>query len=114
MENKRLCSIKVKQSVLFKQNKMDKEKRLYRAFLTLKSPKEVESFLKDLCTASETKDFSDRLEIAVLLEDSALSYREIAERTGASLTTVTRVAKFLKNPGNTGYKTVLKRLKKAK
>ena len=50
---------------------MDKEKRLYRAFLTLKSPKEVESFLKDLCTASETKDFADRLEIAVLLEDSA-------------------------------------------
>lgn len=91
---------------------MDKEKRLYRAFLTLKSSKEVENFLKDLCTVTEIADFADRLEIAGLLQDASLSYREIAEQTGASLTTVTRVAKFLKKSDNNGYKTVLKRLNK--
>lgn len=91
---------------------MDKEKRLYRAFMALKSAKEVENFLKDLCTAAEITDFSDRLKIAFLLEDKTRSYREIAAQTGASLTTVTRVAKFLKGQNNNGYKTVLKRLKK--
>lgn len=90
----------------------NKEKRLYRAFTVLKSSKEVEIFLKDLCTVSEIADFADRLEIAGLLEDENLSYRDIAEQTGASLTTVTRVAKFLKGQNNNGYKTVLKRLKK--
>lgn len=91
---------------------MNKEKQLYRAFLTLKSSKEVENFLKDLCTVSELSDFADRLEIAGLLQDETLSYREIVERTGASLTTVTRVARFLKKQDNNGYKTVLKRLRK--
>ena len=38
---------------------MNKEKQLYRAFLTLKSTKEVENFLKDLCTVSELSDFAD-------------------------------------------------------
>ncbi len=90
---------------------MNKEKRLYQAFLTLKSPKEVENFLNDLCTETEVADFADRLEIASLLQSETLSYREISERTGASLTTVTRVAKFLKKNNNNGYKTVLKRLK---
>lgn len=91
---------------------MNKERQLFRAFMTLKSPKEVENFLKDLCTVSEIADFADRLELARLLENENFSYREISEQTGASLTTVTRVAKFLKSSNNNGYKTVLKRLKK--
>lgn len=107
-----ICSTKVKQNVLFWQNNMDNEKKLYRAFLTLKSTKEVENFLKDLCTAAELRDFADRLEIARLLACEELPYREIAEKTGASLTTVTRVAKFLKSRSNNGYKIVLKRLNK--
>lgn len=77
----------------------------------LKTPKEIENFLKDLCTPKEIKDFGDRLEIARLLEENAMSYREIALTTGASLTTVTRVARFLKNEKNNGYKTILKRMK---
>lgn len=111
----------LRQTLMFHQSKtkcfsevkrMDKGKQLFRAFMTLKSPKEVENFLKDLCTVSEIADFADRLELARLLENENLSYREIAEQTGASLTTVTRVAKFLKGSNNNGYKTVLKRLKK--
>lgn len=92
--------------------KMNNPKNLYQAFLTLKTPKEIENFLKDLCTPKEIKDFGDRLEIAQLLEEDAMSYREIALVTGASLTTVTRVARFLKDENNNGYKTVLKRMKK--
>lgn len=91
---------------------MNNQKNLYQAFLTLKTSKEIENFLKDLCTPKEIKDFGDRLEIAQLLEEDASSYREIALKTGASLTTVTRVARFLKDEKNNGYKTVLKRIKK--
>ncbi len=91
---------------------MDNYKQLYKAFLLLKTNKDVENFLKDLCTPKEVKDFSDRLQIARLLDETDLSYRDIAEQTQASLTTVTRVARFLKDENNGGYKTVLKRMKK--
>ncbi len=91
---------------------MDNYKQLYKAFLLLKTPKDVENFLKDLCTPKEVKDFSDRLQIARLLNETDLSYRDIAEQTQASLTTVTRVARFLKDENNGGYETVLKRMKK--
>lgn len=91
---------------------MNNQSNLYQAFLMLKTPKEIENFLKDLCTPKEIKDFGDRLEIASLLEEGAMSYREISLTTGASLTTVTRVARFLKDEKNNGYKTILKRMKK--
>jgi len=42
--------------------------------------------------------------------DQELSYRKIAELTGASTTTVTRVAFWIEN-GKGGYKTALKRIK---
>ena len=85
---------------------------LYKAFLSLSTTNEVEAFLKDLCTPKEIKDFSDRLEIAQLLQDGNLSYREIAQKTQNSLTTVTRVARFLKDENNQGYTTVLSRINK--
>lgn len=91
---------------------MNNQKNLYQAFLMLKTTKEIENFLKDLCTPKEIKDFGDRLEIAGLLEQDEMSYREIAQVTGASLTTVTRVARFLKDEKNNGYKTILNRMKK--
>ena len=91
---------------------MSKETNLYKAFLSLKTAKEIENFLKDLCTDKELNDFADRLEIAQMLNGSDLTYRDISQKTGASLTTVTRVAKFLKSNTFNGYKTVIKRLKK--
>lgn len=84
---------------------------LFEAFMCLENPKEVEKFLKDLCTPKEIKDFQDRWEIAKILDKGQSSYREISEQTGASLTTVTRVARFLKDEKNKGYATVLKRMK---
>ena len=84
---------------------------LYDAFLLLSNRQECENFLKDLCTPKELKDFNDRWEIAKLLDEGRLSYREIAEQTQASLTTITRVARFLKDETYRGYRTLLDRMK---
>ncbi len=84
---------------------------LYDAFLLLSNRQECENFLKDLCTPKELKDFNDRWEIAKLLDEGRLSYREIAEQTQASLTTITRVARFLKDEPYRGYRTLLDRMK---
>lgn len=84
---------------------------LFEAFMSLENPKEVEKFLKDLCTPNEIKDFQDRWQIAKILDEGRLSYREISDLTGASLTTVTRVSRFLKDEKNKGYAIVLKRMK---
>ncbi len=51
---------------------MDNYKQLYKAFLLLKTPKDVENFLKDLCTPKEVKDFSDRLQMSRLLNETEL------------------------------------------
>ncbi len=84
---------------------------LYEAILLLNNRQECENFLKDLCTPKELKDFNDRWEIAKLLDEGRLSYREIAEQTQASLTTITRVARFLKDEPYRGYRTLLDRMK---
>ena len=68
---------------------------------------EVERFFRDLCTLSELEAMAHRWEVARLLEQG-LPYLEIAERTGASTTTVTRVAHWLRH-GEGGYRLALDR-----
>ena len=80
---------------------------LYKALISLDNEEDCEAFLTDLCTPKEIKDLSDRWEIAKLLYTSELSYRDISAKTGASTTTVARVARFLKNEPYEGYKRVL-------
>ncbi|UDF04224.1 YerC/YecD family TrpR-related protein [Asticcacaulis sp. AND118] len=87
------------------------EAELVRALLTLKTPEEVRAFLDDLCTPSEVRAFAERFKVARLLDENALSYRDISERTGASTTTVTRVARFLRDMPHKGYRLVIDRLK---
>jgi TrpR-related protein YerC/YecD len=84
--------------------------KLEQAILTLKTEKEVSSFLRDLCTPGEIADFEERWLIAQMLNTGDLSYREIAEKAEASITTVTRVARFLKDEPHRGYRLVLDRL----
>ena len=84
---------------------------LYDAFLTLKSGDDVRSFLKDLCTAQEIRAFAERFRVAWLLDEGQLSYREISDQTGVSTTTVTRVAKYLRDEPHQGYRRVLDRMK---
>jgi len=79
---------------------------LCSAFLACKTHEEMENFLRDVSTLSEMQALSERLEVARLLSQG-LSYRQVAAKTGASTTTVTRVANFLEN-GEGGYRKVLK------
>ena len=68
---------------------------------------EVERFLRDLCTLSELDAMAHRWQVAQLL-DEGLPYLEVAQRTGASTTTVTRVAQWLRR-GEGGYRLALDR-----
>lgn len=83
-----------------------KLKKLARAFLCLKKEKDVENFLRDLCTLEELEELSGRWEVAEML-NKGISYRDIAEKTGVSTTTITRVAHWLEH-GEGGYKMALK------
>ena len=80
---------------------------LFEAIRSLEGKDEVERFLRDLCTLSELEAMAHRWEVVKLL-DQGLRYQEIARRTGASTTTVTRVAHWLRH-GEGGYRTALDR-----
>lgn len=84
------------------------EEELYRAILSLKSVGECRAFFQDLCTPAELQALKDRWAVAELLGEG-LTYRQIHDRTGVSVTTIGRVARCLTyGPG--GYATALKRL----
>jgi len=80
---------------------------LFEAILSLRTVGEAERFFRDLCTLSEIEALTHRWHAARLL-DEGLPYHEVAARTGASTTTVTRVAQWLKR-GADGYRLVLDR-----
>jgi TrpR-related protein YerC/YecD len=82
-------------------------RELFGAILSLESRAEVEAFLRDLCTLSELEAMAHRWQVAGLL-DQGLPYLEIAERTHASTTTVTRVAQPVRH-GEGGYRLALDR-----
>tara|TARA_E500000075_G_scaffold80301_1_gene72319 strand:+ start:171 stop:434 length:264 start_codon:yes stop_codon:yes gene_type:complete len=80
---------------------------LYKAIEKLKNQHQVKAFLADLCTPKEIESLIERWEVAKLLSTEKYTYREIAEKLGASTTTVTRVARFLFSENNNGYKSIL-------
>jgi TrpR-related protein YerC/YecD len=86
-------------------------RELFDAVRSLKSRQELEAFLRDLCTLGELEAMAHRWQVARLV-DQGLPYTEIAEKTGASTATVTRVAHWL-NHGEGGYRTAIDRAKKA-
>jgi len=81
---------------------------LFTAILSLRSVSEAENFFRDLCTAEELREMTDRWEIAQLVNDK-VPYREIAARLKTSTTTVSRVAAWLSG-GLGGYRLALSRL----
>ncbi|MEN9389920.1 MAG: hypothetical protein RLZZ283_20 [Candidatus Parcubacteria bacterium] len=83
---------------------------LYDALRVLKTRDEMAAFLRDLCTRAELEAFAERIAIARALSKD-VSYRTVADATGASVTTVSRVAHWLKH-GQGGYRTALSRIKK--
>ena len=66
-------------------------RELSEAILALETREEVERFLRDLCTLGELEAMAHRWAVARLV-DQGLPYLEIAQKTHASTTTVTRVA----------------------
>jgi len=70
----------------------------------------MRDFLYDLCTPQELSALGERWWIARLLGAGDKPYREIAQITKASTTTVTRVARFLREERHGGYRHVLKML----
>ncbi|MBQ9757818.1 MAG: TrpR-like protein YerC/YecD [Clostridia bacterium] len=79
---------------------------LYKSVLSLENIEECKAFFEDICTINELNSISQRMTVARLLS-SGMTFNEIAEKTGASSATISRVNKAL-NYGE-GYKTVLKK-----
>ena len=82
---------------------------LFQAILTLKSTEECYSFFEDVCTVNELLSFSQRYEVAKMLREKK-TYLEIAEQTGASTATISRVNRSL-SYGCDGYQVVFDRVK---
>lgn len=81
---------------------------LFDAVLCLQNRDECYSFFEDLCTVNELLSLSQRFEVAAMLK-SHKTYLEIAEKTGASTATISRVNRSL-NYGNDGYEMVFSRM----
>jgi TrpR-related protein YerC/YecD len=80
---------------------------LFRAVLRLETVDEAAQFFRDLCTLGELHDLANRWAVVRLL-DQGLHYGEIAQRTGASTATITRIAQWLRH-GEGGYRLMLER-----
>ena len=83
--------------------------RLMDGILSLKNREEAYRFFEDLCTINEMESLSQRFEVAGMLREEQ-TYHDIAEKTGASTATISRVNRAL-NYGDDGYDMVLRRLK---
>lgn len=83
---------------------------LFDAILSLETQEECYKFFEDICTINELLSLSQRFEVAKMLRNEN-TYLEIAEKTGASTATISRVNRSL-NYGNDGYDMVFKRLQK--
>ncbi len=88
----------------------EQEKQLYEAILHLSTVEDCYAFFHDLCTPSELAAMVGRWQVVKLLAQGELSYREIYKRTGVSLVTISRVARFLKQESYQGYRKVLGQL----
>ncbi len=96
----------------FSVDRIKDEKALFSAIAKLKTGAEAARFFKDLATPAELEAFAERWRIARMLDEGGHSYRDIAEVTGASTTTIGRVARFLREEAHHGYRIILDRLRK--
>ena len=82
--------------------------QLFDAILSLETKEECFGFFEDICTINELLSLSQRFEVAKMLREHR-TYLDIAEKTGASTATISRVNRSL-NYGNDGYDNVFKKL----
>ena len=83
--------------------------RLFKAILSLENVEECYAFFEDICTITELRDMSQRLDTAFLI-DKGISYQKISEQIGVSTATISRVSRCL-NYGAGGYRAVIDRMK---
>jgi TrpR-related protein YerC/YecD len=81
---------------------------LFKAILSLENEDECYAFFDDLCTISELKALSQRLQVAKMLSERRV-YSDIVSQTGASTATISRVNRSL-NYGSDGYAIVFGRM----
>lgn len=98
----------MKQRRLSERQERGAERDLFRAVLALETVEEARAFFRDLCTPAEIEAMADRWAVVEAL-GRGLSYREVHDRTGVSVTTVGRVARYLER-GYGGYRLVADRL----
>ena len=67
---------------------------LFEAILCLKDKEECYTFFEDVCTINEILSLSQRFEVAHMLRQQK-TYLDIAEKTGASTATISRVNRSL-------------------
>ena len=77
---------------------------LFEAILTLETEEECFNFFEDVCTVNELLSIAQRFAVA---KDN--TYLEVAEKTGASTATISRVNRSL-NYGKDGYELVFSRM----
>lgn len=82
---------------------------LIDVILSIKTKDQLNNFFKDLFTPTELRSLEERWKVCQLLANENLSYREIHTLTGASLTTIGRVARFLKEEKYGGYRSILEK-----
>ena len=82
--------------------------QLFDAILSLENKEECYRFFEDVCTVNELLSLSQRYEVARMLR-AQKTYLDIAEKTGASTATISRVNRSL-NYGNDGYDMVFERV----
>jgi TrpR-related protein YerC/YecD len=83
---------------------------LFEAILLLENLEECYNFFEDICTVAEIKAMDQRLEVAKMLKQG-YTYIDIAQKTGASTATISRVNRCLMY-GADGYRTILEKLEK--
>ena len=91
-----------------KKLRTDAVDHLIDAILSLQNREECYTFFEDVCTVNELLSLSQRFEVAKMLRDQK-TYLDIAEKTGASTATISRVNRSL-NYGNDGYDMVFSRM----
>ena len=92
-----------------KKTKTDAISFLFDGILCLENKEDCYTFFEDICTVNELLSIAQRFEVAKMLREQK-TYLEIAEKTGASTATISRVNRSL-NYGNDGYDMVFDRMK---
>ena len=99
----------MKERQITERQEREAERHLFEAVVTLHSVDEARAFFRDLCTPAELQAMADRWAVVGPLE-RGVPYREIHDKTGVSVTTIGRVARFLES-GFGGYRLIAQRLR---